>query len=78
MLVVFDDEIAAVRFLRVARRELDRTGVELPLMVSDRATVNRARPPGSGVAQDRGMVIPALTPRCLGRPFFEGAAIGRT
>lgn len=46
VLVVFDDELAAVRFLRVARRELDRTGVELPLMVSDMGTVNRLGPLG--------------------------------
>ncbi len=46
VLIVFDDELAAARFLRVARRELDRTGMELPLLVSDRAAVDRLGPLG--------------------------------
>ena len=34
VLVVFDDEIAASHFLRVAREEMERVGVEFPLMVT--------------------------------------------
>ena len=33
-LVVFDDELAASHFLRVARKEMERAGVEVPLWVS--------------------------------------------
>ena len=34
VLVVFDDELAASHFLRVARKEMERTAVEVPLWVS--------------------------------------------
>ncbi len=44
VLVVFDDELAAHHFLRVARRELDRARVELPLRVSHRALIEREGP----------------------------------
>ncbi len=46
VLVVFDDELAATHFLRVAREEMERTGVEVPLWVSHRAALERLRPMG--------------------------------
>ena len=36
VLVVFEDDLAATHFLRVARQEKARTGVRIPLYVSDR------------------------------------------
>ncbi|MDE2754134.1 MAG: hypothetical protein OXI83_16305, partial [Gemmatimonadota bacterium] len=47
VLVVFDDELAADHFLRVARREIARARVELPLRVSNRALVEREGPLGA-------------------------------
>ena len=46
VLVVFEDEIAADHFLRVARREIARARVELPLRVSHRAFIEREGPLG--------------------------------
>ena len=44
VLVVFDDELAATHFLRVAGQEMERTGVEFPLRVSYRAVLERIGP----------------------------------
>ncbi len=44
VLVVFDDELAATHFLRVARAEMDRVDVEVPLRVSHRAAVEEMGP----------------------------------
>ena len=46
VLVVFDDELAATHFLRLARREMDRSGVDVPLRVSHRAALERSGPLG--------------------------------
>ena len=46
VLVVFDDELAATHFLRLARRDMDRSGVEVPLRVSHRAALERLGPLG--------------------------------
>ena len=46
MLVVFDDFLTPAHFLRVARNEMERTGVNVPLWVSDRETLERADPLG--------------------------------
>ena len=46
VLVVFDDELAATHFLRVAREETGRAGVEVPLWVSHRAALERLGPLG--------------------------------
>ena len=46
VLVVFDDELAANHFLRVAREEMERGGVEVPLRVSYRSLVEREGPVG--------------------------------
>ena len=39
VLIVFDGELAAAHFLRVAREEMERTGVEVPLWVSHKAAI---------------------------------------
>ncbi len=46
VLVVFDDSLAPAHFLRVARNEMERTGVNVPLWVSDRETLERVGPLG--------------------------------
>ena len=46
VLVVFEDEIAQTHFLRVARDEMDRTGVSVPLRVSHRSLLERVGPLG--------------------------------
>lgn len=46
VLIVFDDDIAAANFLRVARDETDRTGVEVPLWVSHRTDMAQLGPLG--------------------------------
>ena len=46
VLVVFDDPLAPVHFLRVAQVEMARTGVNVPLWVSDRETLEQAGPVG--------------------------------
>ena len=46
VLVVFDDDIAQTHFLRVAREEMARAGVEVPLLVSHRELVEREGPLG--------------------------------
>ena len=46
VLVVFEDEIAATHFLRVARDEMARTGVRVPLQVSHRSLLERVGPLG--------------------------------
>ena len=46
VLVVFDDELAASHFLRVARQEMERAGVEVPLWISHNAVLERLGPLG--------------------------------
>ena len=46
VLVVFEDEIAQTHFLRVAREEMERTGVQVPLFVSHRSLLERVGPLG--------------------------------
>ena len=46
VLVVFDDDIAQTHFLRVAREEMARTGVIVPLLVSHRTLLEREGPLG--------------------------------
>lgn len=47
LLLVFDDPLAATQFLRVARSEMERTRITVPLFVSDRELVRRRGPLGS-------------------------------
>ena len=46
MLVVFDNEIAESNFHGVARREMDRAGVDVPLWVSHTEILERVGPLG--------------------------------
>ena len=44
VLIVFDGELAAAHFLRVAREEMERTGVKVPLWVSHREAIAEMGP----------------------------------
>ena len=44
VLVVFDDELAQVHFRRVAREEMERTGIEVPLRISHSAALDGCGP----------------------------------
>ena len=46
VLIVFDDPLAEANFLGVARREMERSGVKLPLWVSHRERLEKAGPLG--------------------------------
>ena len=46
VLVAFEDEIAQTHFLRVARDEMARTGITVPLFVSHRSLLERVGPLG--------------------------------
>ena len=46
VLVVFDDELAATHFLRLAMEEMERAGIDVPLRVSHRAALERLGPLG--------------------------------
>ncbi len=47
LLVVFEQDLLATRFMTVARGEMERTDVQVPLFVSDRERIERAGPLGS-------------------------------
>lgn len=47
VLIVFDDELVAARFLGVARNEMARARIKLPLWVSDREMLEKAGPLGN-------------------------------
>lgn len=53
VLVVFEDEIAQTHFLRVARDEMERTGVSVPLRVSNRSLLERVGPLGRAWSEPR-------------------------
>ena len=63
VLVVFEDEIAADHFLGVARREMSRARVDVPLRISHRALLER-----------EGLLGPAW--RSPGDPAATVAAVG--
>ena len=46
VLVVFEDAVAQTHFLRVAREEMARTGIDVPLLVSHRSMLERVGPLG--------------------------------
>ena len=48
ILVVFDDDLTQTHFLRVAREEMARARVQLPLLVSHRAALDALGPLGRG------------------------------
>ena len=55
VLVVFEDEIAQTHFLLVARDEIERTGVRVPLRVSHRGLLERVGPLGQAWRSPDGM-----------------------
>ncbi|MYE47540.1 MAG: hypothetical protein F4X25_12510 [Chloroflexi bacterium] len=57
VLVVFEDEVAADHFLRVARKEMARTRIDLPLRVSHRALLEREGPLGAAWRTPKNGVI---------------------
>jgi len=69
LLVVFHDDLAAARFLRTAREEMDRAGVALPLWISHGRLLDRAGPLGRAwrTTDGHGPVHAAPTPRRRGR-----------
>ena len=61
VLVVFDDELAATHFLRVARVEMGRAKVEVPLWVSHRQLLEREGVLGaSWISRDDGVLASPL------------------
>ncbi|MXY37114.1 MAG: hypothetical protein F4Y54_10230, partial [Dehalococcoidia bacterium] len=73
VLVVFEDELAAHHFLGVARRELRRAGVDLPLRVSHRALIEREGPLGNGWAAVAGGAARPFRDGPTPRPFGDAA-----
>ena len=68
VLVVFDDELAANHFLRVAREEVGRVRVEVPVCVSHRRLLEREGPLGRAwVGPDGGAADFAWAVGCLPR-----------
>ncbi len=68
VLVVFDDDLAATHFLRVARGEMERSGVEVLLWVSNKAAMERLGPLGRGwQSPDRGVPTYILPPTIKGQ-----------
>ena len=47
LLVVFEQDLLASRFIAVARQEMDRVGVDIPLFVSDKERIEDAGPLGA-------------------------------
>ena len=75
MLVVFEDELAANHFPGVARREIARAGVDLPLLVSHRALIEREGPLGNAwTALDGGAARPFPDERARPPPPFGDSA----
>ena len=71
VLVVFDDELAATHFLRVAHGRMQRPRVEIPLLVSHRALLDREGPLGTAwrMPDASGAVrLPVVTATNPGRP----------
>ena len=62
VLVVFDDDLAASHFLRVAQEELERHRVDVPLFVSERAVLRRIGPLGLSWHGFHGISMGYLSP----------------
>ena len=60
VLVVFDDDLAAHHFLRIARAEMRRAGVDLPLWVSHRSALDLEGPLGDAWRSHSGDPASAL------------------
>ena len=61
VLVVFDEELAVSHFLRLAKQEMEQSGVDVPLRVSHRAALEQSGPLGSvwGTYEGWGQSIPS-------------------
>ena len=67
VLVVFDDELAAYHFLRVARKEMGRAGVDVPLSVSYKRLLKRLGPLGEAwVTPGDQKLVGAVLPQASG------------
>ena len=73
VLVVFDDDVSETHFLRVAGEEMDRSGVSVPLMVSQRDVLERLGTLRTCMAQPGKLGIRIRVPRMLKLrfPFFQ-------
>ena len=67
VLVVFDDDLAATHFLRVARSEMERAGVEVPLWVSHKDALERLGPLGRAWQTSDGRQPTHLRPEIFAR-----------
>ena len=70
VLVVFEDEIAQTHFLRVARDEMARTGVNVPLRVSHRSFLERVGPLGPAWSVVGDLGIGLRFPRVMSAPLY--------
>ena len=64
VLVVFEERVAQSMFVRIARRETERAGVEVPMLVSRRDLVEDLGPLGpvwTGVGRDRSTIRVSAT-----------------
>ena len=59
--VVFDDELAASHFLRVALKEMERARVEVPLWVSDQGVLAQQGPVGAAWLSPAAGNLPAAS-----------------
>ncbi|MCY3881624.1 MAG: hypothetical protein OXG61_05840 [Chloroflexi bacterium] len=66
VLVVFDDELAGVHFRRVAQREVERTGIDLPLRVAHRVALERLSPLESSAWRTVGQSVKSSGPSSKG------------
>ena len=57
VLVVFDDELAATHFLRIAKVNMELAGVRFPLQVSHAAALGSYEPAFSGVPSTGGFQV---------------------
>ena len=71
VLVVFDDPVAPVHFLRIAREEIARSGIDLPLWVASRDELDAAKPLGDA---RRDPVASAVVDRLGDRAAFSFVA----
>ena len=75
VLVVFDDDLAASHFLRLAAAEMRRAGVRVPLWVSHRGTLERLGPLGKAwQAPGATGSLPAPSADCVGGAMWSAIA----
>ena len=69
VLVVFDDELAAIHLLHIARGEMTRTDVHVPLMASHRRLLEREGPLGRAWFAHGGSEPDVMPKQLLAEPF---------